>query len=254
MTRRLIAAFVLSLVAVALAQAEPIRTLLTKENRMPGKFKWEAGLVGQYIEIDKDSTRFFGQGENYGVAPYGRFGLMDNLAATLAVPFAWRSPDFGDSEQGLGDVTAGLELVGYQHIFGYPWVMPHAEVSFDTGDEEKGLGAGETFPTLGIAVGTTTFDVYHWVLDGTYVLHDKTDDYGAIAGSFIWDLSDQFSLLAEIRVEDRKLDGKDSSRPIYYQGGFFWKPTDALGIGLYGAKADNTDQDTIVSTKIAYSF
>lgn len=253
MIRKLLAAIVLSLFAVSLTQAEPIRTLLTKENQMPAKFKWEAGALGQYIKVDKNSTRYFGEGKIYNLAPYGRFGLLDNLAASLSVPFVWRSPDFGDGEQGLGDVAAGLELVAYQHVFGYPWVLPHAEVSFDTGNREKETGAGENVPTVGMAFGTTTFDVFHWVLDLTYALHDETTDFGAAAASFVWDLSRQFSLLAEVKVEDRKMT-EHSHRPIYYEGGFFYKATDQLGIGIYGAKADNTDEKTIISAKVAYSF
>ena len=186
-------------------------------------------------------------------AAYGRYGLTEDLAAYAKVPYVQVKPDIGDSESGLGDIAAGFEFRVSQDIFDYPWVMPHAELKLDTGDEEKGLGSGTTVTTVGLAVGTTVMDVFHWVGDAAYQIHDEGENIASISGAFIWDLSDQCSVLVEGTANDLER-GPGREHPKFFQGGLTYEASENLMIGFYGGSGKNTDEDVVATVKAAYSF
>lgn len=254
MFRKMLAlAVVLAVVSVVSAQAEPIRTLLCRENKIPELHKFEAGAVARYTETPEEfSPNMIGY-DTYEVAPYVRFGAAPNLALALEVPYVSTDPELGDGETGLGDVGLEADLIAYQDIMGYPYVMPHARVDLSTGDEDKGLGTGETRTTLGIAVGTTVDEIFHWVADAMYTVHDETDNIATFAGAFIWDLSDQCSIHVEGQVTDEeRLEGQE--HPMLFLGGLTYKATDKLTLIGYGGGGKNTDQDVVAAVKAAYSF
>ena len=259
MIRKCLILVAISLFMGSIAFAEPLRTFFVKENRMPGPFKTEVGAVGQYKEIPDDDVPTGKGYDVYTVAPYIRYGVAENLAVFADIPFMQNEPSDGDTERGLGDVEAGAEFLAFQDIFSYPFIIPHAEVSFGTGDEDKGLGNGKTLFTAGISVGTVVMDMFHYVLDARYTFNDKARDgsdddknVATLAGALIWDLSEQFSLIAEAKGSNNK--NVDGDYPMYFQGGIGYQATENLYINLLAGSSKNTDEDVIVSGKIAYCF
>lgn len=243
------------LLVASASRAEPMRTLLCKENKLPGAQKLELGMVAQYTEISEDNVLFLGGGDEYWATPYVRYGALENLALFANVPYGQIEPNLGESESGLGDVSVGFELVGYQDVLGYPWVMPHLAVSLDTGDEETGLGSGNTVVTPGVSIGTTVENIFHWVLDARYAFNNSDENGGNVAsiqGAFIWDLSQQFSLLVEGRGSDDNRWGQ--GHPAWFQAGMTYKATENLMFGVYGGGGQNTREDTFASLKVAYTF
>ncbi len=244
---------VLTLTAFGATWAEPIRTLLTKENKLPAKWQVEAGLLGEYANY-KDE---FILSKAYEVAPYGRFGLFENLAVSLEVPYRNVKNRISDTEQGLGDVRLGLDFVPWQDLFSFPWIMPHVTVGLPTGDEDKGLGRGKTTGQFGVAVGTVVNEEFHFIADGRYEVisgSDSTDDnVASLAGAIVWDLSEQFSLLGEIKITNQDNDPYEGT-PIYFNGGMSYKATEALALMFYAGGSQNTPEDFTGSMKIAYSF
>ena len=240
------------MVAVAgAAWAEPESTLLTRENKLPEKGQVEIGaLIGmQALEFEK----------HYQETPYLRYGLLGNLAANVTIPVKQIRVDqgFNGNRSGLGDVTVGLELVPYQDAFRFPYIMPHVDVGFPTGDQDKNLGSGDVSVFAGVTVGTTTYEVYHWAVDVSVrhlVDNDPMtkDDTVVLAGSFIWDLSEEFSLLTEIGGSNQDL---PDGRPITFEGGMVYKPADtAWLLGLYGGKTIHSSEDWNGTIKVSYSF
>jgi hypothetical protein len=243
----------------SIAFAEPLRTFFVKENRMPGPRKAEVGVIGHYLEVPDDNVPMGNGYDVYTAAPYVRYGLAENLAVYADVPYVEMKPSQGDTERGLGDVVAGAELVAFQDLFGYPFIIPHVEASFNTGDEDKGLGNGKTLFTAGVSVGTVVMDMFHYVLDARYTFNDKTNDgsgedknIATFAGAFIWDLNDKFSLIAEAKGTNNK--DAEGDIPMYFQGGFAFQATENLYINILGGSAKNTDEETIISGKVAYTF
>jgi len=101
-------------------------------------------------------------------------------------------------------------------------------------------------------------DMFHYILDARYTFNDKVSNgeedknVATFAGAFIWDLNDQFSLITEAKgSNDKNVDG---DYPMVFQGGIGFQATENLYINLLGGSAKNSDEDVIVSGKIAYSF
>ncbi len=249
MLKRSLAA--LTVLSATLAFAEPQRALLTHENKFPELHELELGAIAGYADYKNFDER--------ALAPYLRFGLIENLTINASVPWRDIESDSNKSESGIGDATLGFELRAYQDILDYPYVIPHVEVAFSTGDEDKGLGSGETVTTVGISVGTVTYDCLHWVADVSYALNGGSerpdpDNVFIFGGSLIWDLSKRFSVLAEANVADEKTEKDDY--PVFVQGGLVYKWTDRFVTGAYfGSTHGETynAEDTAI-VKASYTF
>ena len=235
------------------AQAEPIRTVLTKENRLPRLYQAELGTELWYLEREAaDET---------AVVPYLRYTVLPNFALVGTLPYRSVDPDdpMRSRQSGIGDATLGVEFVAYKDLFGYPWIMPHAEVSFDTGDEDKGLGAGNNEYTVGLAIGTTVNRVLHWAADARYRIVDDQDNIPSIAASIVWDLDETFSLIAELELSREKdvrdeFGMREDRHPLIFLAGMHYKASRALQFTLHGGTAKNSDLDTIIRGKVSYSF
>ena len=236
-------------VLAGVASADPMRTVFTKENKFPGALKPELSLAGggssyDADEADADVERFF-------VAPGLRFGLTDRLAVLAAVPYAGYSE--GDlDEKGLGDVEVGTEFLFFEDIFEYAWIIPHATAILATGDEDKGLGTGETQGRFGISVGTTTHDVLHWAVDVSYTMNgaepedpdfdDEREDLFAGALSLIWDLDERSSILGEVQVRDDAVDPEDDYA-LRGHLGLAYRINKYLSLMGYFGGADGLEED-----------
>ncbi len=253
MMRKCLVWFAAFTIGASLASAESMRPLLTKENKMPELHKAEVGVLGIYKEIPEDFDKgVYVKRDEYTETPYVRYGLVENLTLVATVPFKQVQPKVGDDQSGLSDVSIGAELMAFQDIFDYPWIMPHADISFQTGDEDKGLGAGENIVTVGAALGTTVADVWHYAADLTYELHDNTDDVAGGALSLTWDLNERFSVLGEGKMTNEEQG--NFKNPIYYDVGMCYKATEALAFNVYGGGATDAEEHTIIGVKGAYSF
>lgn len=230
-------------------QAEPIRTALTKENRLPRLYEAEVGSTFYYYDLEA--------GEQTAAIPYMRYTLFKDFSVFATLPYLQNDPEFGSSESGIGDASLGFEFVTYEDLFGYPWIMPHAEVIFDTGDEDKGLGQGEIQYRVGVAAGTTVNRVFHFAADARYLVLNDEDDVASIAGSIVWDLDEDFSLMAEMELSREEGDdeiGEDANHPIIFLGGMHYRVTPNFHITLQGGTAKNIDIDAIIRGKLAYTF
>ncbi len=233
--------------------AEPIRTVLTKENRLPRLYQAEVGAEFYYVEReDADET---------AAIPYLRYTIARDLAVVGTLPYRSVDPDdpMLKKKSGLGDATVGVEWIAYKNLFDYPWIMPHAQVSFDTGDEDKGLGAGDTEYMIGIAIGVTVNREFHFVADARYQILDQRDNIPSIAGSIVWDLDQSFSLIAEIELSREKdaadvFGVRDDRHPLIFLAGMHYRASRALQFTLHGGTSKNSDLDTIIRGKVSYTF
>ena len=262
----LLAAFILPVVPQLIAESESVRTLFCRENRFPDLGKFEIGSYVGYQQLDEyfinqvDPKCFEGyyvdkkaKRSQTTVTPYARYGVYDNLTLYSKVPIDFVSSDVKGSQAGFDDIALGMELLAYEYTYRYPWVVPYIEVSFPTGNDRNHMGLGKVDPIFGIAVGTTTFDVYHWILDGRYDANVTSDGRFEGAAAFIWDLSDQFSFLAEAKITE-KAPGSTKDVPAYFNAGFAYKPTEQLSVNLYGGTSVNAEENGHGSVKLAYNF
>lgn len=255
---RLILVIVAAFSVYSTCFAETMRPLMSRENRLPEMHQLEVGSLFSYQQFEeadplgRDLKRHEGT-----IDLYARFGLLDNLSIYASVPYGFINSDQRDDKyNGIRDVRAGLELLAYEGIYEYPFVIPYAEVSFPTGNDDKFLGAGDVGAMFGTAVGTTVYDIYHYILDGRYQYTqtgNKSEGFFALAAAFIWDLSDRFSVLAEAKITEKPSDS-DKDIPAYFSGGMCYEATRNLSIYWYGGVAVNADENGGGHIKIAYRF
>lgn len=235
--------------AATLAWAEPQRVILTHENQYPELGQLEVGYEFQQREFNTFNYRTH--------SAQVRYGLVDKLTASLDVPWVQRDEDFEDDQDGIGDVVLGFDLVAYEDVFTYPYVIPHVEVGFSTGDEDKGLGTGESMYAFGISFGTVVYDVLHYVLDLTYAanydaLATDEDDIFAGSLSLIWELSEQFNFSLETRL----IDFQDTDDEPFIVGGgmaYKWSP-DFQTSFFYGGWQEDADEDSTLNVRATYTF
>jgi len=251
------------------AQSESMRPLFSRENRFPEKGKFELGTFVSYAQYDEyfvsqvDSKSYKGvvvdknakpKLKSTTVAPYAKYGLFQNLAVYSRVPVSYNKSDAKNkSYTGFEDVAVGAELLAYEYTYKYPWIIPYVEVTFPSGDSSEHMGTGKMDAIFGAAVGTTTFDKYTWVLDGRY--DTNVGDNGRFEGAaaFIWELSTQFSVLAEAKIAEKQ-PGSTKDVPFYFNGGMCYRPIESLSINLYGGTSINAEEDGHGTLKVAYSF
>ncbi len=242
-----------ALTALALAgtaRAEDARAFLTTENKFPETRHLEVGYGFEQTEFDALLYRMH--------AAQLRYGLLENVTARLDLPYVQRDEDFGDDTSGLGDVQLGFDLLAYEDIFRYPYVIPHLDVAFATGDEEEGLGTGDAMWKLGVSIGTVVYEVLHYVLDLSYVsnydaMASDQDDVFMGSLSIIWDVSDRFSVMGEGRF----MNFQDSDdQPFLVGGGMSYDWTEKLASSVFLGSWHENDfgQDQEVLFRTSYTF
>jgi len=103
----------------------------------PAAMNLEGGLAFDYINIDSDINAWV-------LDAYLKYGIIDNWEVGADIPYLNISPDEGDSQSGIGDMNIWTK---YRFIsedkdnFG---LAAGLNVKLATGDEDEGLGSGET--------------------------------------------------------------------------------------------------------------
>lgn len=254
-------------VSLGYAQSESIRPLFCKENRMPELYAFEVDLLGSYAQYD-ESMNVSGldlKRTDFTLTPGVRFGAYENLTLYSKIPIGKIRSDVDGDFTHFKDMTIGAELLAYEYTYKYPWVIPYVEVTLPTGNENDytvikktdslfGYGLGKVDAIFGIAVGTIVNDEYHYILDGRY--DANADENGLFSGAacFIWDLSDQFSFLAEAKISQEPKNNVYSGVPAYFNGGLSYTPFEGLRCTAYGGTTVNTAEEGHGAFKIAYIF
>ena len=259
--RKLVWVAVTLIVTASVVSADPIRTVFTKENKFPGALGTELSLGGGGSSYDDDDNRD-NDVDTYWIAPALRFGLTDRLALNVQVPFVGYSSGNLD-EDGLGDVSLGMDFLFFEDIFEYAWIVPHAEVAFATGDEDKFLGHGKTRATAGVSVGTTVNDVVHFAADIRYTLNggrtlsawneDEYDDVVTGALSIVWDLDERASLLGEVQFSDFATD-LDKSNSVRGHLGLAYRANKNISLMGYGGASSGLNEDFYGMGRAVLSF
>ncbi len=246
-------------VTAGVALADPMRTVFTKENKFPGAMKAELSLAGGGSSYDPEDWEAEDE-ESYWGAPGVRFGVTDRLTLLAEVPVVGYSAGDMD-ETGLGDISLGTEFLFFEDIFEYAWIIPHAAAILPTGDEDKGLGAGEGQGRVGISVGTTVEDIFHFAVDASYTANgavaedggDERDELVTGSLSLVVDLDERASVLGEVQVRNDSADPDDSSS---FRGhlGMAYRINERFSLMAYGGGASGLNQDFYGMGRLVYSF
>lgn len=230
------------------ARLRSSRTLDVRERSALEKGRLELGVVAGYEaqepafpadEIDLVSA-----------TPYLRLGLTRNTVISLAVPALYRDSDRLGSSAGPGDVRLGAEVLVYEDMFRYPYVLPYLEVTVPTGREADGLGEGDPTFRVGMALGTTRWRHWHFRMDGRFDAYQGRDNRASIGGALIWDVSDQFAVLAEGRVTQRG-DDETTTRKLFLAG-MVYRPTPLWSVNVHVGQEMDSERDVMGAVKVAF--
>jgi hypothetical protein len=92
-----------------------------------------------------------------------------------------------------------------------------------------------------------------FVADLRYQAFEDLENITSIAGSIIWDVSEQFSVFVEAQGTDEDL-GEDAEHPALFAGGLAYKPDEDWLISLHGGGGKNSREDVIGAFRVAYTF
>lgn len=244
-----LAATLSTLMVSAFVTAESQRTVFTRENSLPD---WEQVEIGARVAYREVST-FFGDSDATAAAPYVRYGLTKDISLELLIPFLDINFPGGDSESGLGDIEATVQLRAFEDLFGSPYFIPHFTVIAPTGDDDKGLGAGETAFVAGISYGDDMYEFISWVWDLSYRINPDYDNQLLLSASVIWNVSEKFAFLAEGRFIDTS-DVDPDENTVLGLGGMVYDFSDALQMGVHVGTGFTDDTDAIGQFRLSYSF
>ncbi|MDP8218200.1 MAG: transporter [Candidatus Theseobacter exili] len=246
---------VMGLVLVATASADWQRTVAVVDTETAGQYRLQADLGLSYLQANDDAAKVT------TVYAQGRFGILENWDVTLWVPFNWVSPEVGTDEDGIGDLWVGTKLMLLNEI-DYPVDLSAAVfVECPTGDDDKGLGAGNASVYV-VAAAAKTFDQFLVVGNigggflGDYKVGSIDIDrknifmYGV---EVAWMVNDVANLNLALEGATKELEGMDGE--IYVTVGgqcIFMENWQVTGDVSWGLSDDSADW--IVDGKISYMF
>lgn len=240
---------ILTLMLITVAgRAEIQRPLFSLENAFPRWEQFETGITYTSVEGDDDSL----QPDRQAVTPYLRYGLLENLAVRVDIPYVNVDPAFGGSENGFGDIEVELQLRTWEDIFRYPYFLPHVSFTLPTGDEDEGLGSEDSVIEVGMSYGDKLFDSVRWILDVSYRVNGDDGNQLLVGNSYIWDVSERFALLGEVYYEEEIEETADSL--VIVSGGLSYDWTQDLQMGAHIGGALTGDTEIHSEVRFSYNF
>lgn len=240
--------------SIGVAMAEPQRTALTQENRLPDRRELEVELWGGFHEYSPAEETFFVEDDLsvWTVEPRLRYGVNRDFALRAAVPVVSSERGEADAEYGLGDVRVGFSLRAFEQPYDVPYVIPYADLSLPTGDDEKDHGFGEVAGIVGLAVGTMVWEDVYFGLDVAGILKSG-DGIVRIGGHIVWALSRKFSVIAEVQAHSEEL--YENRNKVFALGGMAYRPADLWQVAVHGGTSiDGDAADSIAAVKITRTF
>lgn len=248
-----------ALVALAMAQtgmAEMARSLLTKENRFPALRRVELSTLVDFVEMgDNSESASTTDGNLMAITPSVRYRPLEEWTFRADLPVGYFSPDYADSEFGLGDLFLGTELLAYEHFWRFPYIIPHAALKLDTGSEDTTLGDGESSMIFGLTIGSKVYHAPVYLnFDFAYELMEDTENIFLFSSSLIWELSDRLDFLIEGRLTDQEPPEGAQEHPMLFQAGMLYQTGETWTLGLYGGGYKNADRDVVASVRLVKQF
>jgi opacity protein-like surface antigen len=184
------------------------------------------------------------EGAEQAVSLAATTGLLDNLDVGLSVPFLRLDPDEGDGQSGLGDMEAGLKWRFLEAEGNRPALALTLGVTIPVGDEEKGLGSGDSDISGALVAGFEFKQVnLHLNLGYTHVGGARTDEgekEGVVLASAAveWSVTEPLAVNAEFLYESKGTEGEDHA--LAATAGLTYAFSEMVSLDL-GARAGLSD-------------
>jgi len=231
------------------------QTTLTYDNYFPEMNNFEFNTTVNFSDFNDETEGAGNQGVNrFFLTPQGRFNWDNRLTFDASLPVGWADPESGGTQTGFGDARFGAVLKAYENIFDNTYVLPHAHLNLNTGEDEEYLGTGETTTTLGVSIGHKMYDTVQVIGDVSYDLRSDTENAFIMAASGVYSVSDRFSLVAEANFSDEDLETSGNGHPARFVGGFHYQWSESVHFTAHAGGGKNTREDAYGVFKVAYVF
>jgi hypothetical protein len=246
--------FALMLIACPSWAAHP---LITDDTGTQGKGKFQLELNGQY-DWDKETKEDEAVNSTGGqAAAILSYGIADNVDLILSVPYLWGKAEVNEitvyDEKGIGDAVLETKLRLLEKN-GFSLALKPG-ISFTTGNDEKGLGAGQLGGHLFLIASQ---ELGAWAFHGNlgYIRNEnKTDErkdiwHASIAAT--WEVVKNLKLAANIGIE-RNPDTDANNDPAFLIGGIIYSMKENLDVD-FGVKCGLTKSEKDISVLAGITF
>lgn len=168
------------------------RPLSTEDTGTAGEGAFEVEVGVDYLRYENDDEE---------VAPGFAliYGLTDNLDIGLGVPFLFLRPDGGSNEEGISDLELCLKCRFLEEGECCPSLALVGFVTLPTGDEDRGLGAGNSDMGLLLVASKDLCNMTcHLNLGYQYVGSGEPNDVFLYGAAFERPLTEKWTLVGEI--------------------------------------------------------
>lgn len=219
--------------------------LVTDDAGTQGKGNFQFEVNGQY-DHDKESGATSTGGQTAATLIYG---VTDTIDLAVGIPYLWiqEDEDSGQSsarENGFSDATIDVKLRLWEKD-GLSFAIKPG-LSFPTGDDDKGLGAGKIgyhFYMIGMKeAGAWTFLANLGYIRNETDLINCEKDIWHVSFATMYAVDEHWKIVANA-IADRNADQDVNDNPVSGLIGVIYSPTKNIDLDL-GVKAGLTDAAT----------
>ena len=233
--------------------------LISDDAGTQGKGKFLFELNGQYDRDQDDVNGSAFKFEGGQASASLSYGIVDNVDLVVGLPYLWGKIKENDvtvyDEKGLGDTTLDVK-----------WRLLEKDkfnlalksgISIPTGNDEKGLGAGQLggrlFFIASQELGSLAFHANLGYIRNENK-NEERKDLWHISVAATWDVITNLKLGANVGIE-RNPESDAANDPAFVIGGIIYSVTENFDVDL-GVKCGLSRSETDVSlmTGIAYRF
>jgi long-subunit fatty acid transport protein len=225
-----------------------VHPLITDDTGTQGKGKFQLELNGQY-DWDKDNTEDTSVSATGGQAAATlSYGIAENVDLVFSLPYLWGKAEVNEitvyDEKGIGDVVLETKLRLLEKN-GFSLALKPG-ISFPTGNEEKGLGAGQLGGHLFLIASQ---ELGSWAFHGNlgYIRNenkvDERKDIWHASLAATWEVVKNLKLVANVGIE-RNPDEDANNDPAFLIGGIIYSMNENFDVDLgvkYGLSTSETD-------------
>jgi hypothetical protein len=217
--------------------------LVTDDAGTQGQGHFQLEVNGQY-DHDKESGVTTTGGQTAAGLTYG---ITDTIDLAVGIPYLWikeKSDLMDSSESGLSDTTLDIKVRFYEKD-GLSFAAKPG-LSFPTGDDDKGLGAGKMGYHL-YMIGTKETGPWTFLANLGYIRNETSVDTDEkniwhVSVATICTLNDHWKIAANI-VAERNTDKDGDNDPVAAVVGGIYSPTKNIDLDL-GVKRGITSSAT----------
>jgi hypothetical protein len=231
--------------------------LITDDTGTQGKGKFQLELNGQCDwekeEVNGVSVKTTGEQTNATLS----YGIAENVDLVLNMPYLWSRAKENDvkvyDENGIGDVVMEAKM-RFLEKGGFSLALKPG-IIFPTGDDEKGLGAGQIgghiFLIASQELGSWAFHAnFGYIRNENDADEHKDIWHASLASTF--KLIEDLTLVANIGVE-RNPDDTVKDDPAFFIGGIIYSLTENLDVD-FGMKCGLTKPEIDISALAGVIF